>query len=183
MGNAHRFQNYTLIRFTKIILYFYRMGNTVYNIPINDIHGRPLNLANYKGKKILLVNTASECGLTPHYAQLQELYENYKDRLVVIGLPCNDFGAQEPGTPQQIEQFCQSKYNVTFPLTEKVKILGDEIHPLYAFLTKKELNGLEDSEVKWNFQKYLINENGELIKVFSPVTEPLSEELLKFVEA
>lgn len=158
------------------------MANSVYSITINDIHGNPLDLSEYKGKKILLVNTASECGLTPHYAQLQELYDNYKDKLVVIGLPCNDFGVQEPGTAEQIEQFCQSKYNVTFPLTEKVKILGSDIHPLYAFLTKEELNGFADSEVKWNFQKYLINESGELIKVFSPLTEPLSEELLKFVE-
>ncbi len=182
MGNTHSFQNYTLIRFAKIILYFYRMSNIVYNIPLNDIHGKPLNLADYKGRKILLVNTASECGLTPHYSQLQELYENYKEKLVVVGLPCNDFGAQEPGSAEQIVQFCQSKYNVSFPLSEKVKILGDDIHPLYDFLTKKELNGFADSEVKWNFQKYLINESGELIKVFSPVTEPLSEEVLKIIE-
>jgi glutathione peroxidase len=182
MGNTHGFQNYTLIRFAKIILYFYRMSNTVYNIPLNDIHGKPLNLEDYRGKKILLVNTASECGLTPHYSQLQELYENFKEKLVVIGLPCNDFGVQEPGNGEQIMQLCQSKYNVTFPLSEKIKILGDSIHPLYAFLTKKELNGFADSEVKWNFQKYLINESGELIKVFSPLTEPLSEEVLKFIE-
>lgn len=158
------------------------MSNTVYNIPINDIHGKPLNFADYKGKKILLVNTASQCGLTPHYAQLQELYENYKDRLVVVGLPCNDFGGQEPGTSEEIINFCLSNYSVSFPITEKVKILGDDIHPLYAFLTKEELNGFADSDVKWNFQKYLINESGELIRVFSPLTEPLSEDLLKYIE-
>lgn len=158
------------------------MSNTVYNIAINDIHGKPLNLEDYKGKKILLVNTASQCGLTPHYAQLQELYENYKDKLVVIGLPCNDFGGQEPGTSEEIINFCLSNYNVSFPITEKVKILGDDVHPLYRFLTKEDLNGFADSDVKWNFQKYLINESGELIRVFSPLTEPLSEDLLKYIE-
>ncbi|MCW5907177.1 MAG: glutathione peroxidase [Chitinophagales bacterium] len=154
------------------------MDNSVYTIPLNDIHGKPMALENFRGKKILLVNTASECGLTPHYAQLQELYENFKDKVVVVGLPCNDFGGQEPGTEEQIINFCETNYKITFPLAEKVKILGDNIHPLYAFLTKKEMNGYADSEVKWNFQKYLIDENGKLIKVFSPVTEPLSEEVL-----
>lgn len=157
------------------------MDNSVYTIPLNDIHGKPMALENFRGKKILLVNTASECGLTPHYAQLQELYENFKEKLVVVGLPCNDFGGQEPGTKEQIINFCETNYKVTFPLTEKVKILGDNIHPLYAFLTKKEMNGYADSEVKWNFQKYLIDENGKLIKVFSPVTEPLSEEILNTI--
>lgn len=157
------------------------MHHSVYTIALKDIHGKPLKLENFRGKKILLVNTASECGLTPQYAQLQELYENFNHKLVVVGLPCNDFGGQEPGTAEQIINFCQTNYKVTFPVTEKVKILGSNIHPLYAFLTKKELNGYADSEVKWNFQKYLIDENGKLIQVFSPVTEPLSEEILNAI--
>jgi glutathione peroxidase len=158
------------------------MSQTVYNFPLKSIKGEDFSLEQFKGKKILLVNTASQCGLTPQYAQLQELHENYKDKLAVVGLPCNDFGNQEPEAEDKVAQFCETNYHVTFPLTSKVAILGDNPHPLYSFLTKKELNGLEDSEVKWNFQKYLIDENGNLIHVFSPMVEPLSEELLNEIE-
>jgi glutathione peroxidase len=134
-----------------------------------------------RGKKILVVNTASACGLTPQYKQLQELYEATKDKLEIVGVPCNDFANQEPGSAEEIERFCEVNFGVTFPLLEKVKIMSDTPHPLYQFLTQKALNGLEDSEVKWNFQKYLINEEGKLTHVFSPVTEPLSDEILKAV--
>ncbi len=151
----------------------------VYDYKLQDINNQPFDLSAFKGKKILLVNTASACGLTPQYAQLQELHENYKDKVAVVGLPCNDFGAQEPGTENEIKTFCETNFNVTFPLTQKVKIKGDDISPIYEFLTKKELNGLEDSEVIWNFQKYLIDENGELEAVFHPKTEVLSEDFLK----
>lgn len=163
---------------SALISIFAPMDNTVYNIEIKDLKGQPMDLSAYKGKKILLVNTASACGLTPHYAQLQELHENYADKVQVIGLPCNDFGAQEPGTEEEIAAFCDTNYHVTFPLTEKVKILGDNPHPLYKYLTKKELNGFEDSEVVWNFQKYLVSEDGRLVKVFHPQTEPLSDDIL-----
>jgi len=158
------------------------MSKTAYDYTLKDIKGNELRLAQFKGKKILLVNTASACGYTPQYKQLEELYQNFIDKLVVIGLPCNDFGEQEPGTHEEIEQFCETNFGVTFPLTEKVKILGDNPHPLYKFLMNKELNGYRDSEVKWNFQKYLIDENGNLIKVFSTLVEPLSEDILKVVE-
>lgn len=158
------------------------MGNLLYSYKINSLSGQPFDFGQFAGKKILLVNTASECGLTPQYAQLQELYENFGDKLEVIGLPCNDFGNQEPGGVKEIATFCETKFNVTFPLTEKVKILGDDPHPVYRFLTQKELNGYADSEVKWNFQKYLISEKGELIGVFSPMVEPLSEEVLAAIE-
>lgn len=157
------------------------MSNIVYNYPLQKIDGGPLDLSSYKGKKILLVNTASACGFTPQYAQLEELYQHYKDKLVVVGLPCNDFGEQEPGTEQEIAQFCDLTYHVTFPMTAKVKILGADPHPLYNFLMKKELNGYRDSEVKWNFQKYLINENGNLVKIFGPQVEPLSDDILNLV--
>lgn len=163
-------------------LYFHAMNKTVYDFPLKDLKGNNLDLAKFKGKKILLVNTASACGLTPQYKQLEELYENFKDKVEVVGLPCNDFGAQEPGTPEEIGQFCETNFGVTFPLTEKVQILGDNPHPLYAYLTKKELNGHSDSEVKWNFQKYLIDENGFLQQVIHPQTEPLSEEVLSLIE-
>ncbi|MFM2305640.1 MAG: hypothetical protein RLZZ367_309 [Bacteroidota bacterium] len=158
------------------------MGKTVYDFAINDIKGQPLNLAQYKGKKLLLVNTASACGLTPQYKQLEELHQHYKDKVQVIGLPCNDFGAQEPGSVDEIVQFCEVNYGVSFPLTEKVVILGEDPHPLYAYLTHKAENGQSDSEVKWNFQKYLIGEDGNLLQVFSPMVEPLSEEILNAIE-
>jgi len=162
--------------------YFHAMSKTVYEYPINDIRGNILDLSKFKGKKILLVNTASACGLTPQYEQLEELYKNYKEKVEVIGLPCNDFGAQEPGTAEEITKFCEVNFGVTFPLTEKVKIIGSNPHPLYEFLTKKELNGYADSEVKWNFQKYLIDENGNLISVVHPQVEPFSEEVLSLIE-
>lgn len=158
------------------------MSKTVYDFAINDIKGQPLNLAQYKGKKLLLVNTASACGLTPQYKQLEELHQHYKDKVQVIGLPCNDFGAQEPGSADEIVQFCEVNYGVSFPLTEKVVILGGQPHPLYAYLTRKAENGHSDSEVKWNFQKYLISEDGNLLQVFSPMAEPLSEEILNAIE-
>ena len=158
------------------------MANTVYDYKLQHIDGSELDLSAYKGKKILLVNTASQCGLTPQYAQLQELHESMKDKVQIIGLPCNDFGAQEPEAEDKISYFCEVNYHITFPLTKKIKVLGDDKHPLYNYLTEKSMNGLEDSEVKWNFQKYLINENGHLQKVISPMVEPLSEELISEIE-
>ena len=164
-----------------MILYFSPMSKTVYDYKLKNIKGNDLDLSAYKGKKILLVNTASACGLTPQYKQLEELYENLKAKVEVIGLPCNDFAGQEPGTEKEIEQFCETNFNVTFPLTAKVKIKGDT-DPIYQFLTKKELNGYADSEVVWNFQKYLIDENGNLIGVFHPQVDPVSEEILNAIE-
>lgn len=144
---------------------------------INTIDGTALDLSQFKGKKVLFVNTASECGYTSQYEGLQSLSEKYKDKLVVIGLPCNQFGGQEPGSPQQIENFCQKNYGVTFPITEKIKVKGKEQHPIYQWLTQKKLNGFKDSQVKWNFQKYLIDEEGHLIGVFYSSTSPLSDEI------
>jgi glutathione peroxidase len=155
---------------------------SVYDFKPKSIAGSDIDLSKYRGKKILLVNTASACGYTPQYKQLEELSEHYKDKLVVVGLPCNDFGAQEPGTEGEIAQFCEVNYGVTFPLTAKIKIKGDEPEPLYRYLTSKDLNGYADSEVQWNFQKYLVNENGELIGVFNSGVEPLSDELLNAID-
>ena len=158
------------------------MSNTVYDYKLKNIKGEELDLSAFKGKKILLVNTASACGLTPQYKQLEELNENFKDKLQVIGLPCNDFAGQEPGTEQEIAKFCEVNFGVSFPLTSKVKIKGEQPDAIYQFLTKKELNGYADSEVAWNFQKYLVNESGELIGVFAPPVDPLSDEILKAIE-
>lgn len=153
----------------------------LYDIQINTLKGQPFDFSQYKGKKVLIVNTASACGLTPQYRQLQELHEKFQDKVAVVGVPCNDFAGQEPGTSEEIAQFCELNYKVSFPLTEKVSIKGEEPHPLYRFLTRKSLNGLEDSEVAWNFQKYLLNETGQLIQVFSPRTEVLSDEVLSAI--
>jgi len=158
------------------------MSNTVYDYKLKDIKGQPLDLSAYKGKKILLVNTASACGLTPQYKQLEELQENFKDKLQIIGLPCNDFAGQEPGTEQEIANFCEVNFGVSFPLTSKVKIKGEHPDAIYEFLTKKELNGYSDSQVEWNFQKYLLDESGHLINIFAPPVDPLSDEILKAIE-
>ncbi|MFT5778143.1 MAG: glutathione peroxidase [Crocinitomicaceae bacterium] len=151
----------------------------IYEIEINALNGDALDLSDYSGKKLLIVNVASKCGFTPQYKGLQELQEAYGDQLTIIGVPCNQFMGQEPGTSEEIASFCQVNYGVTFQITEKVDVKGKDQHPLYQWLTKKENNGSENSSVKWNFQKYLISENGELEAIFSTKTVPMSEEITK----
>jgi glutathione peroxidase len=142
-----------------------------------------INMQDYKGKKILLVNVASKCGYTSQYADLQKLNELHGDIVQVLGVPCNQFLGQEPGTNTEIAQFCQENYNVTFPLTDKIKVKGDSQHPLYRWLTNKNLNGLDDFSVSWNFNKFLIDENGNLINHFGSSVKPLSEELLNAIKS
>jgi len=149
---------------------------------LKGITGEDIDLNDFKGKKILFVNVASKCGFTPQYEKLQELHEKYNDRLVVIGLPCNQFKEQEPGTHEEILQFCNLNYGVTFQLTEKINVKGPEQHPLYSWLTRKELNGVKDSEVKWNFQKYLVDEEGNFIDVFYSVTSPMSDKIISLLK-
>jgi len=156
--------------------------SSIYNISINSISGEVINLEDFKGKKILIVNTASECGFTGQYADLEKLYETYKDKLVVIGVPCNQFGGQEPGTLTEIQSFCEVNYGVTFLLTEKIDVKGENQHPLYAWLTDKEKNGVKNSTVKWNFQKYLIDENGEYIDYYYSMTKPMSSKILNHLK-
>ena len=153
--------------------------SSLYDISINSITGEVINFKDFEGKKILFVNTASECGFTGQYEDLEKLYKTYKDKLVVIGVPCNQFGGQEPGTLTEIQNFCKVNYGVTFLLTEKVDVKGENQHPLYAWLTKKELNGVKSSSVKWNFQKYLIDENGKYIDFYYSITKPLSSKITK----
>lgn len=158
--------------------------NTIYQFKVKDISGKEFDLASLEGKKVMIVNTASECGLTPQYAQLEELYETFKDKnFVIIGFPANNFGAQEPGSNEQIATFCQRNYGVSFPMMEKISVTGDDTHPLYLFLTKKDKNGLQDNEVKWNFQKYLINEKGNLVKVIQPQTLPIDDEIVNWIKS
>jgi glutathione peroxidase len=148
------------------------------DIQINSLEGNPINWPDYLGKKILFVNVASECGFTPQYAEMQGLYEEFKDKnFVLIGVPSNDFGGQEPGTAEQIGEFCTKRYGVTFPLTEKITVLGENKHPLYRFLTA--VNG---QEVEWNFQKFAVNEAGEVVATFSPGTTPFSDEIVNWIE-
>ncbi|WP_405604684.1 glutathione peroxidase [Polaribacter sp. Asnod1-A03] len=154
---------------------------SIYNIAIKDIKGNLIDLNSYKGKKILFVNVASECGFTGQYKELQELYNNYQEELMIIGVPCNQFGGQEPGDSSEIESFCQVNYGVTFLITEKVDVKGEQQHPLYKWLTKKELNGKSNSTVKWNFQKYLIDENGKFIDYFYSLTKPMSSKIIKLI--
>jgi glutathione peroxidase len=146
---------------------------TIYQFKVTDLYGKEFDFASLKGKKILIVNTASECGLTPQYKDLEAIYKKYKDKnFVIVGFPANNFGSQEPGTNDQIAKFCKMNYGVTFPMMSKISVKGKDMHPIYQFLTQKSKNGLQDSEVEWNFQKYLINEKGVLVKVLSPRVLP-----------
>jgi len=168
-------------------LIFTACSNPQYNVPqkslheftVKDIDGKDINLNTLKGKTILVVNVASKCGLTKQYTDLQKLYDNYKDKdFIIIGFPANDFMGQEPGTEDEIKSFCQKNYGVSFPMFSKISVKGDDMHPLYQFLTKKEMNGVMDSNVKWNFQKYLINRKGELVELIPPSKSVLNDDVI-----
>ena len=156
-----------------------QMSASLYDISINSLEGEEMDLGQFRGKHLLLVNVASNCGFTSQYKALQQLSETYGDELVVIGLPCNQFGQQEPGSPDQIKSFCSIRYGVSFPLTEKIRVKGADQHPVYQWLTKKELNGKRNSKVHWNFQKYLISPEGKMIDVFYSTTSPLSKKITR----
>jgi glutathione peroxidase len=162
-----------------------KLNNTpmsIYDIPINSIDGNEMNLNEYKGKFILFVNVASNCGFTRQYKDLQQLYNENSDKLVVIGVPCNQFGAQEPGTEEQISIFCSEKYDVTFPMTEKISVRGSNQHQLYKWLTSKEFNGRKSSSVKWNFQKYFVDKDGNLIDYWYSLTSPMSSKITNYIK-
>ena len=152
-------------------------AQSIYDSKINTIDGVSIDFNDFKGKYILFVNVASKCGFTKQYAQLEKLYQVYKNDLVVIGLPCNQFGGQEPGDAQEIKSFCTENFGVSFIITEKINTKGSEIHPIYAWLTDKKLNSKVNSTVKWNFQKYLLNREGKLIDYFYSTTSPLSAKI------
>lgn len=152
-----------------------------YDFKVKTLEGEDFNLASLKGKKVMVVNTASKCGYTPQYKDLEDLYKQYGGRLVIIGFPANNFLNQEPGSALEIRQFCTDNYNVTFPLMEKISVKGKDMHPLYKWLTSKELNGVMDSEVRWNFQKYLIDENGKLVDVLYSKEKPGSEKVIAWL--
>ncbi|MDW5290874.1 glutathione peroxidase [Formosa sp. PL04] len=152
---------------------------SIYDIEIKDLNGNPISLLDFKGQKLFFVNVASECGFTKQYKALQTLSDTYKEKLVVIGSPCNQFGKQEPGEASQIQEFCEFNFGVTFLLTEKIDVKGSNQHPLYTWLTSKDLNGKKSSSVKWNFQKYLVDDTGQLIDYYFSITTPMSSRITK----
>jgi len=157
---------------------------TIYQFKVKDLTGKEFDFATLKGKKVIIVNTASKCGLTPQYKDLEALYKEYKDKgLVIVGFPANNFASQEPGTNKDIAEFCELNYGVTFPMMEKISVKGEDMAPVYQFLTQKSKNGVQDSEVEWNFQKYLINERGELEKVIHPQTLPTDPQVTDWIKA
>lgn len=159
------------------------MEQTIYQFKVKDIEGNEFDFENLRGKKIMVVNTASKCGLTGQYRGLEKLYDQYKGSgFVIVGFPANDFMWQEPGTNKEIAEFCEKNYGVSFPMMSKITVKGSGIHPLYKFLTQVEQNGYKSSSVSWNFQKYLIGRNGKLEKIITPRTAPMSEEVTEWVE-
>ena len=157
---------------------------TIYQFEVEDITGKAFPLSNLQGKKVMIVNTASKCGLTPQYKELEALYQQYKDKdFVIIGFPANNFLKQEPGTNEEIASFCQLNYGVSFPMMSKISVKGKDMHPLYQFLTQKSKNGVADSKVSWNFQKYLIGKDGHLEKVIDPKTLPNDLEVIQWINA
>lgn len=155
---------------------------SIYDIEISSLQGHPIDLSEFKGKHILFVNVASKCGFTPQYRELQELYETYQDKLTIVGVPCNQFGGQEPGNSNQIQEFCQLNYGVSFLITEKIDVKGSNRHPLYDWLTTKAINGKQNSSVKWNFQKYLIDPKGEFLDYFYSITKPTNSRITKYLD-
>lgn len=156
----------------------------IYSFKVKDIEGKTFDFSTLKGKKVMIVNTASECGLTPQFEQLQSLYTEFKDKnFIIVGFPTNDFMGQDPGSNQEIAAFCQKNYGVTFPMMEKIVVKGNEKNEVYQFLTEKSKNGLGDFDVEWNFQKFLINEQGELERVFGPRVLPNDQEIKNWIKA
>jgi glutathione peroxidase len=159
-------------------------AKTVYNFTLDSIDGKPVSLDHYHGKVLMLVNVASKCGYTPQYAGLEALYEKYKDRgLVIVGIPANNFAAQEPGTNAEIKKFCSNKYNVTFPMMSKVSVVGADKDPLYTFLTDKSVNPQIGGDIQWNFTKFVFDRHGKPVARFEPATTPDSPQVAAAIES
>ena len=162
----------------------FSQSESFYSFKVKTLEGDTFDFATLKGKKVMIVNTASKCGYTPQYEELEKLYEmEGGDGFVILGFPANNFANQEPGTAAEIRQFCTQNYGVTFPMMEKISVKGDDMHPLYKWLTEKAKNGVMDSEVKWNFQKYLIDENGNLKEVLLSKEKPMSDKVMSWLSA
>lgn len=157
-------------------------AKSIHSFKVEALDGSTIDFSKFKGKKILVVNTASECGFTPQYADLEKLYEAYKDKLVVVGFPANNFGGQEPGSNHEIATFCQRNYGVQFPMAAKISVKGDDIAPIYKFLTDKKENGVKNTKILWNFTKILLDEKGNVIDSFVSTTNPMSESITKYLK-
>ncbi len=157
-------------------------AKSIHSFKVEALDGSTIDFSNFKGKKILIVNTASECGFTPQYKELEALYKTYKDNLVIVGFPANNFGGQEPGTNQEIASFCEKNYGVTFPMAAKVSVKGDDMAPIYKFLTKKEENGVRNTSILWNFTKIMLDEDGNIIDSFVSTTKPNSDKITKYLK-
>jgi glutathione peroxidase len=156
-------------------------ASSIYDFKVAGLEGDSIDFSQYKGKKIMIVNTASKCGNTPQYAELEQLYKKYKDKLVIVGFPANNFGGQEPGTNEEIKEFCNRNYGVSFPMAAKVSVKGDDIDPLFQYLVNEAKKLGVEEPIRWNFTKFLIDENGKLVTVFSSKTKPMSEDVLKYL--
>jgi glutathione peroxidase len=169
------------IAFIALLLSSLFAASSIYEFKVEGLEGDSIDFSKFKGKKIMIVNTASKCGNTPQYAELEQLYEKYKDKLVIVGFPANNFGQQEPGSNEDIKEFCTKNYGVSFPMASKVSVKGDDVAPIYKYLTEEAKKlGFEDP-VKWNFTKFLLDENGKLITVIHNKTKPMSEDVLKYL--
>jgi glutathione peroxidase len=180
------------MKMKKLMLQFFFMALCVtgfsqnsgfYDFKVRTLEGNEFDFASLKGKKVMIVNTASKCGFTPQYKDLEEVYQRYRDNLEIIGFPANNFMNQEPGSSSEIRKFCSENYGVTFPMMEKISVKGKDMAPLYKWLTSKEKNGVMDSEVKWNFQKYLIDENGKLVDVVYSKDKPTSDKVIAWISS
>jgi glutathione peroxidase len=155
---------------------------SIHSFKVKSIEGGTIDFAKFKGKKILIVNTASKCGYTPQYEALQKISDEYKDKLVVVGFPANNFGGQEPGADEEIQEFCKARFGVKFPLSSKVSVKGEDMAPIYKWLTQKSENGVLDANIAWNFNKFLLDENGKMIAYFPSKVKPDDEEILKYLK-
>jgi glutathione peroxidase len=169
------------IAFIALLISSLLTASSIYDFKVEGLEGGMIDFSQYKGKKIMIVNTASKCGNTPQYAELEQLYEKYKDKLVIIGFPANNFGGQEPGTNTEIQEFCKKNYGVTFPMAAKVSVKGDDIAPIFQYLVDEANKIGIENPIKWNFTKFLVDENGKLITVIHNKTKPLSEDVLKYL--
>ncbi len=173
---------FTIATIIMLSAFTFPANISIHSFKVKSIEGKTIDFASFKGKKILVVNTASKCGYTPQYDALQKVYEQYKDKLVIVGFPANNFGGQEPGTDSEVQEFCKARFGVTFPLASKVSVKGEDMAPIYKWLTSKAENGVLDADIKWNFGKFLLDEKGQLIQYFPSKVTPDSEEILKYLK-
>ena len=172
-----------MIRLLLLSVLFTLGSGGIYSFKVKALDGSQIDFSQYKGEKILIVNTASLCGNTPQYADLEKLYNTYKGKLVIVGFPANNFGHQEPGTNKEISAFCTKEYHITFPMAEKISVKGDDVHPLYKWLiSESKKKGFTPAEPQWNFQKYLLDEDGNLVAVFEPKVKPLDPRIIAAID-